>query len=391
MWDHSTPEPRTVAGAPPGGRAADRSTGEARPGPGKSVAELLEASPDYSPILRGLRERPRRWLVTGAAGFIGSNLTEVLLRHGQEVVGLDDLSTGYRENLVDVETRVDASSWSRFRFVRGDVADVDAVATATRGVDVVLHHAAFVSVPASIRDPIGAHHANATGFLHVLNAASEAGAKRVVYAASSASYGDDDAPVKLEGRLGRPLSMYAATKTANELYAAVFARTAGLDSVGLRYFNIFGPRQDPGGAYAAVIPKWIAALAAGERCTIFGDGETTRDFCHVANVVGANLLAASSDDASALNEVYNIGTGGSTTLNELFTAIRDALARALPDRADLRDAEPDHGPFREGDVRHSRADVSKAREVLGYRPVLDVHRGIDHTIERYLATAQLVG
>ena len=355
------------------------------------VARLLEESAAYAPILRGLRDAPRRWLVTGAAGFIGSNLSEVLLKTGQEVVGLDDLSTGYRANLDDVAERVGPDAWRRFRLVPGDVANSADVDGAVRGVDAILHHAAFVSVPASVRDPVAAHHANATGFLNVLDAARRHGSPRVVYAASSASYGDDDAPVKTEPRLGRPLSMYAATKTANELYAAVFAETYGLDAVGLRYFNIFGPRQDPNGAYAAVIPKWVAGLAAGEPCFIFGDGETTRDFCHVANVVGANLAAATTDDAAALNEVYNIGTGGSTTLNELFVAIRDAMARALPDRPELAHARPEYGPFREGDVRHSRADVTKARETLGYRTVVGVEDGIDHTIRRFLRAAAPTG
>lgn len=360
------------------------------------VTSLLEASPTYAEVLRALRERPRRWLVTGAAGFIGSNLSEVLLRQGQEVVGLDDLSTGYPDNLRDVEARVGPAAWSRFRFVQGDIADPQVVASAAEGAAVILHHAAFVSVPASIEDPGAAHRINATGFLHVLNAArrngpGQDGAARVVYAASSASYGDDDSPVKQEHRLGRPLSMYAATKTANELYAAVFAETYGLDSVGLRYFNIFGPRQDPNGAYAAVIPKWVANLAQGEPCMIFGDGRTTRDFCHVANVVGANLLAATAEDEAALNRVFNIGTGGSTTLAELFVAIRDAMARAVPDRPDLSEAEPEYGPFREGDVRHSEADITNAREVLGYRPVVGVRDGIDLTIRRFLRDAAPAG
>lgn len=350
------------------------------------VLGLLEASPTYAPVLRRLRERPRRWLVTGAAGFIGSNLSEVLLRSGQEVVGLDDLSTGYRANLDDVAERVGPEAWRAFHFLEGSVARAEDVERAMSGVDAVLHHAAFVSVPASVKDPLGAHHVNATGFLNVLEAARQEGSPRVVYAASSASYGDDDAPVKREDRLGKPLSMYAATKTANELYAAVFHETYDLDAVGLRYFNIFGPRQDPNGAYAAVIPKWVASLARGEPCVIFGDGETTRDFCHVANVVGANLLAATHEDDEALNEVYNIGTGGSTTLAELFVAIRDAMARELPDRG-LAQAEPEYGPFREGDVRHSRADVSKAEARLGFRPVVDVEEGIDHTIRRFLRDA----
>ena len=378
MHDHPHDEPAREPGAPGAHDPAD-------------VAALLDADPIYGAVLQGLRDRPRRWLVTGAAGFIGSNLSEVLLKSGQTVVGLDDLSTGYRANLDDVRRRVGADAWRRFTLTEGDVARAEDVEPAVAGVDAVLHHAAFVSVPASVRDPVAAHHANATGFLNVLDAARRNGSPRVVYAASSASYGDDDAPVKREDRLGRPLSMYAATKTANELYAAVFAETYGLDTVGLRYFNIFGPRQDPNGAYAAVIPKWVAGLAGGEPCVIFGDGETTRDFCHVANVVGANLLAATTEDAAALNEVYNIGTGGSTTLNELFVTIRDAMARRLPDRPALRQAQPQYGPFRPGDVRHSRADVGKAHERLGFRVVVDVDEGIDHTIGRFLRAAVPTG
>lgn len=354
------------------------------------IHELLRASAIYGPVLERLRAAPRRWLVTGAAGFIGSNLAEVLLKADQDVVGFDDFSTGYRSNLDDVATRVGPVRWKRFTLIEGSVADASAVASAVRGADVVLHHAAFVSVPASVRDPLGAHHANATGFLNVLDASRRDGVSRVVYAASSASYGDDDAPVKVEERLGRPLSMYAATKTANELYASAFAEAYGLTSVGLRYFNIFGPRQDPNGAYAAVIPKWMASLAQGHACTIFGDGETTRDFCHVANVVGANLLAASTEESAALDEVYNIGTGGSFTLNELYSTLRDGLAAASEGDAGIGVLEPEYGPFREGDVRHSRADIRKAERSLGYRPVVGVAEGLELTLRRYLTTGESV-
>ena len=350
---------------------------------GASAVDLLAGAPAYAGAMADLRAAPRRWLVTGGAGFIGSHLVEALLGLGQEVVVLDDLSSGYLANLDDVRVRVGSVAAARLRFVEGDLRDAATVAGAADGVAVVLHHAARVSVPGSIEDPVTSHHVNVTGFLHVLEAARAVGA-RVVYAASSASYGDDPADVKVEDRLGRPLSLYAATKTANEAYAAAYGQAYGLETVGLRYFNVFGPRQDPRGAYAAVIPAWIDALARGRRCTVHGDGLTTRDFCHVANVVGANLLAATTTAAGVLGGVFNVGTGERTTLLELHEALLAALREARPEVAAGLDAEPAFGPFRPGDVRHSCADITRARERLGYLPVVGLRDGIGDTLGWFL-------
>jgi UDP-N-acetylglucosamine/UDP-N-acetylgalactosamine 4-epimerase len=343
----------------------------------------LERVPAFAAARRELRARPRRWLVTGAAGFIGSHLCEALLRCGQEVVGLDDYSTGSRANLDHVRAEVGAEAARRLTMIEGDVTRPGDVARALRGAEVVLHHAAFVSVPASVEDPVAAHRINTVGFLEVLEAARREGVKRLVYATTSARYGDDDADVKREDRLGRPLSMYAATKGANELYAAAYAASYGLETVGLRYFNVFGARQDPAGAYAAVIPAWIDRLARGEPCDVHGDGLTTRDFCHVVNVVGANLVAATTADPAALNRVYNVGTGEATTLLELFATIRAAVAARHPASAA---AVARHGPFRPGDVRHSCADVTLARTLLGYDTAVDLSEGVVRTLDWYLPT-----
>ena len=349
-----------------------------------SAVDLLAGAPTYAAAMAELRAAPRRWLVTGGAGFIGSHLVEALLGLGQEVVVvLDDLSSGKLANLDDVRARVGPDATARLDFVRGDLRDAEAVARASEGVAVVLHHAAQVSVPGSIDDPVATHHVNATGFLHVLEAARAVDA-RVVYAASSASYGDDPADVKVEDRVGRPLSPYAATKTANEAYAAAYGQAYGVETVGLRYFNVFGPRQDPRGAYAAVIPAWIDALAQRGRCPVHGDGLTTRDFCHVANVVGANLLAATTASSAALGGAFNVGTGERTTLLELHDALLAAIRDARPERTAGLDPEPAFGPFRPGDVRHSCADITRARDLLGYRPVVGLRDGIAHTLVWFL-------
>jgi UDP-N-acetylglucosamine 4-epimerase len=333
----------------------------------------------YETIRDELRARPRRWLVTGVAGFIGSNLLESLLELEQTVTGLDNFATGYRRNLDEVREAAGAG-WSRFRLVEGDVASPDACRDAVAGVDVVLHQAAIGSVPRSIEDPLASNSANVTGTLALLEEARRAGVRRFVFASSSSVYGDDERLPKREDVLGRPLSPYAATKLADELYAQVFAQLHGLETAGLRYFNVFGPRQDPEGAYAAVIPCWIAAMIRGEAVQINGTGETSRDFCHVSNVVQANLLAAVVSDPAALNRAYNIAAGRRTTLSELFFLLRDRLSPRHPRVASL---EPVHGPFRSGDVLHSLADIGLSQALLGYEPGVSVERGLDESLEWY--------
>ena len=348
------------------------------------VRTFFTGQEPFAARIAALEARPRRWLVTGAAGFIGSHLVQALLGWGQTVVGLDDLSTGYRANVDDVVARVGPDAAQRFRFVVGDVTRPDDVAEAMRGVDVVLHHAAFVSVPGSVEDPRACHRTNVEGFLNVLEAARAEGVGRLVYAASSASYGDDDAPEKREETTGSPLSLYAATKSANEAYAAVYAATYGMQAVGLRYFNVFGPRQDPSGAYAAVVPAWIERLRTGRPCVVHGDGGQTRDFCHVANVVGANLLAATAPADGGWHRVYNVGTGATTDLIQLFTFLRDAVAGRPGAAAEASTAEPTFGPPRAGDVRHSRANVDRVRRELAFEPVVDIRTGIENTVAWFL-------
>jgi len=339
-------------------------------------------TPSHAELERAVAATRRRWLVTGAAGFIGSHLVETLLALGQEVVGLDNLSTGYRHNVEDVRAAVGAEAGERFVFIEGDITDPATCRRACASADTVLHHAALGSVPRSIAEPLATHASNATGFVNVLAAARDAGVRRFVYAASSSTYGDHPGLPKVEDRIGRPLSPYAVTKYVNELYAEVFARCYGVETIGLRYFNVFGTRQDPEGAYAAVIPRWIRALARGEAVTIYGDGETSRDFCFVANAVQANLRAALATGAAALNQVYNIAVGERTTLNGLF----DALVALLRDRApELRIARPVHEAPRAGDVRHSQADVGKAARLLGYAPTHDLRAGLQAALPWYLA------
>jgi UDP-N-acetylglucosamine 4-epimerase len=334
----------------------------------------------YQQVMEDLRARPRRWLVTGAAGFIGSNLVEHLLRLDQSVVGLDNFSTGHRHNLEDVWRCVGDDAWSRFTFVEGSISDLQTCHAVTQGMDYVLHQAALGSVPRSLANPVATHEANATGFLHMLLAARDAGVKRFVYAASSSTYGDHPGLPKVEDRIGRPLSPYAVTKYVNELYAGVFQRSYGVETIGLRYFNVFGRRQDPNGAYAAVIPRWVGNLLAGEPCQVNGDGESSRDFTYIDNVVQANLLAALVESAGVTDQVYNVAVGGRTTLNELFSLIRDGLAEHRPK---LASAEPIYADFRAGDVRHSLADISKARELLGYNPTRTVFAGLEEALGWY--------
>jgi UDP-N-acetylglucosamine 4-epimerase len=334
----------------------------------------------YAELQRRLSGERHVWLVTGVAGFIGSNLLEKLLRLDQRVVGLDNFATGHVRNLEEVRTLVSAEQWSRFRFERGDIRDLDTCHAACAGVEYVLHQAALGSVPRSLLDPILTNSANVTGFLNMIVAARVA---RFVYAASSSTYGDHPALPKVEEVTGRPLSPYAVTKLVNELYADVFARAYGFDSIGLRYFNVFGPRQDPEGAYAAVIPKWIAAMLRKEGVVINGDGETSRDFCYVANAVQANLLSAFATGDAAANRVYNIAVGERTSLNQLFAHLKAGLSSGRPDLAAM---QPTHREFRKGDVRHSLADIGAARRLLGYEPSHRVDQGLQDALAWYIAT-----
>lgn len=335
----------------------------------------------YQEAQEHLRQNQYRWLVTGAAGFIGSNLVESLLKLGQQVTGLDDLSTGYLHNLEQIESLVGADAWANFRFIKGDIRSLDDCVEACRGVDFVLHEAALGSVSRSIEDPILTNASNISGFVNMLVASRDAGVKRFVYAASSSTYGDHPKLPKVEEEIGRPLSPYAVTKYVNELYADVFARVYGLNSIGLRYFNVFGPRQDPNGAYAAVIPNWIAALIKNGEVAINGDGETSRDFCFVENVVQANLLASLTNDAEAINQVYNVAVGGRTTLNELYQSMRTILAEKYPH---LHEHRPQYKDFRVGDIRHSQADISKAKRLLGYSPTHPMDTGLQQAMEWYV-------
>jgi UDP-N-acetylglucosamine 4-epimerase len=332
----------------------------------------------YQQITEDLRKSPRTWLITGCAGFIGSNLLETLLKLDQTVVGLDDLSTGYQDNLDEVMELVSGEQWGRFTFIEGDIRDLETCRKAARGADFVLHQAALGSVPRSIQDPITTNAVNIDGFLNMLVAARDARVHAFVYAASSSTYGDHPALPKVESEIGNPLSPYAVTKYVNELYADVFARTYGFGSIGLRYFNVFGKRQDPNGAYAAVIPKWIGAMIRGEDVVINGDGETSRDFCFIENAVQANLLAALAQP-EGVNEVYNVAFNARTSLNDLF----HHLTRLLAKHGIHYDKKPVYGDFRPGDVRHSQADIAKANDLLGYKPMHDIMEGLEVAMPWY--------
>jgi UDP-N-acetylglucosamine 4-epimerase len=328
---------------------------------------------DYETLKIQLQSKQQTWLITGVAGFIGSNLLEALLQLNQKVVGLDNFSTGHQRNFDEVQSIVTPAQWQNFSFIQADICNLTDCQTACTGVDYVLHQAALGSVPRSVEDPITANASNITGFLNMLVAARDAKVKRFVYAASSSTYGDHPGLPKVEDQIGKPLSPYAITKYVNELYADVFGKTYGLQSLGLRYFNVFGPRQDPEGAYAAVIPKWIDSLIKGEPVYINGDGETSRDFCYIANVVQANLLAASTPKTEAVNQIYNIAVGERTTLNELYAQLKQNLISSYPH---LKDAQAVYREFRSGDVRHSLASIDKARVMLGYEPAQSMGQGV---------------
>jgi UDP-N-acetylglucosamine/UDP-N-acetylgalactosamine 4-epimerase len=343
----------------------------------------------YDALKTQLVAQPRTWLVTGVAGFIGSNLLETLLKLNQRVVGLDNFATGHQRNLDEVQSLVSAAQWDNFRFMRGDICELADCQAACEGVDYVLQQAALGSVPRSVQDPITSNASNITGFLNLLVAARDAnagkGVKRFVFAASSSTYGDHPGLPKVEQTIGKPLSPYAVTKYVNELYADVFARTYGLQYAGLRYFNVYGPRQDPNGAYAAVIPKWISGLIKNEPIFINGDGETSRDFCFVGDAVQANLLAATASATTqpdAVNQIYNVAVHDRTSLKQLYELLRSKLVPSYPH---LQTAQATYRDFRAGDVRHSMADVSKAGTLLGYAPQNRISQGLDAAMAWYKA------
>jgi len=335
----------------------------------------------YNNLQAKLKSSPRTWLITGVAGFIGSNLLETLLKLDQKVIGLDNFATGFQHNLDEVRSLVSDEQWLRFTFIEGDIKVQKTCHEACRGVDYVLHQAALGSVPRSIEDPVTTNENNISGFLNMLVAARDAKVERFVYAASSSTYGDHPDLPKVEDKIGKPLSPYAVTKVVNELYADVFAKTYNFKTIGLRYFNIFGQRQDPNGAYAAVIPKWFAGLIKNETVFINGDGETSRDFCFIDNCVQANILAATVEDEAATNQVYNVAFGERTTLNQLYQFIKDRVVAA---NFSTRDAKPQYRDFRAGDVRHSLADISKAKNNMGYEPQFSVKDGLDKAARWYL-------
>jgi UDP-N-acetylglucosamine 4-epimerase len=333
----------------------------------------------YEKIKKELLSTPKTWLITGVAGFIGSNLLETLLKLNQKIIGIDNFSTGHQYNLDEVKSLVTEEQWQRFLFIEGDIRNYQDCEKAVKNVDYVLHQAALGSVPRSIADPITTNSANVTGFLNMLEAAKQAKVKSFTYAASSSTYGDHPALPKVEGNIGNPLSPYAVTKYVNELYADVFNRTYGFKVIGLRYFNVFGKRQDPNGAYAAVIPRWTADLINCNEVFINGDGDTSRDFCFIENTVQMNILSATAPD-EAKAQVYNVAVGDRTTLNTLYTSIQNSLSSngvINKNKATYRD-------FRAGDVRHSQADISKAKNNLGYQPEFDIKQGIDKAMPWYI-------
>lgn len=334
----------------------------------------------YQTVCAQLQQAPKTWLVTGVAGFIGSNLLETLLKLNQKVVGLDNFATGHQRNLDEVQGLVSTAQWANFRFIEGDIRNITDCQNACTSVDYVLHEAALGSVPRSIADPILTNSANITGFLNMLVAARDAQVSSFTYAASSSTYGDHPALPKVEENIGKPLSPYAVTKYVNELYADVFAKTYGFKAIGLRYFNVFGQRQDPNGAYAAVIPKWTSSMIAGGDVFINGDGETSRDFCFIDNTVQANILAATTQDEAAKNQVYNVAVGDRTTLNELYRAIQVALAENQVNF----ERDPVYREFRAGDVRHSQASIAKIQQHLGYEPQFKIAEGIQLAMRWYV-------
>lgn len=335
----------------------------------------------FEQLLESFKTEQKTWLVTGNAGFIGSNLTEFLLSHNQKVVGLDNFSTGYQHNIDDVLSSVSENAAKNFTFIEGDIADVETCQKACNGIDIVLHQAALGSVPRSIADPITSNRSNITGFLNMLTAAKDLGIKRFVYASSSSVYGDSKELPKVEERTGNLLSPYATMKMTNELYAGVFTKTYDIETVGLRYFNVFGRRQNPNGAYAAVIPKWVGSLLNNEDVFINGDGETSRDFTYIDNVIQMNLLAGTATNTEAFGEAFNVAVGGRNTLNELYALINKELDTHIKS---FKKKEAIYRDFRAGDIRHSNANISKAQNLVGYAPTHDIYQGMEEAIEWYI-------
>ncbi len=335
----------------------------------------------YNEVKKELLENPKKWLVTGVAGFIGSNLVEQLLKLNQNVIGLDNFATGHRYNLEHIKSAVSSEQWAKFEFFEGDITDLAFCEKITQNVDIVLHQAALGSVPRSIDNPIVSNASNATGFLNMLTTAKDNGVKRFVYASSSSVYGDSQELPKVESRTGNLLSPYAVTKMLDELYGGVFEKTYGMETIGLRYFNVFGKRQDPNGAYAAVMPKWIAQILSGEDVYINGDGETSRDFTYIDNVVQMNILAGTTTNKDAFGEAFNTAAGGRETLNNLYRAIADGLKQEIPK---LEIKEPIYRDFRAGDIRHSNANIDKARELVGYEPTHTLQEGLRESIAWYI-------
>jgi UDP-N-acetylglucosamine/UDP-N-acetylgalactosamine 4-epimerase len=335
----------------------------------------------YEMIYSELFQHPKKWLVTGCAGFIGSNLVETLLQLNQRVIGVDNFSTGYQHNLDDIQKNVSEEQWNNFTFFQGDITDYDMCDTVTQNVNIILHQAALGSVPRSIDNPINSNFSNVTGFLNLLTAAKNNNVKRFVYASSSSVYGDSPELPKIESKTGNLLSPYAVTKYTNELYAGVFHKCYEMETIGLRYFNVFGKRQDPAGAYAAVIPKWIASLLHNESVYINGDGETSRDFTYIDNVVQANILAGTVSEPLAFGEAFNTAVGGRLTLNELYSSINSRLAESLPS---FEEKKAIYREFRQGDIRHSNANIDKIKRLLGYEPTHHIDQGLKECIHWYI-------
>ena len=338
----------------------------------------------YDKVKKSIKNKTKNWLITGVAGFIGSNILKTLLACNQKVIGLDNLVTGHLSNLKSVESEVSRDNWKNFEFVKGDILDFELCQRITEKIDFVLHQAALGSVPRSIKDPLTSNNVNVQGFLNVMVASRDSNVKRFVYAASSSTYGDHKDLPKVEENIGNPLSPYGVTKLVNELYADIFHQLYNFNSIGLRYFNVFGPLQDPEGPYAAVIPKWIAAIRNSEEVQINGDGETSRDFCFIDNAVQANILSATAQNKDSLNQVYNVAFGEKTSLNELFRMIKDQFLK-LHENFDIKN--PKYASFRQGDVRHSLANINKAKTLLGYEPQIQVSEGIEMTIKSYQVSA----